>query len=414
MTAAGFAVVDVETTGFSPKRGDRIVEIGIVHLSPDGEIENSWETLVNPKRDVGATHVHGITASDVAHAPAMEEISPRILNLLSGRVLVAHNLAFDLRFLAAELAHISDENLVLELDGPILFTTVCTMQLASSFFPGSSRSLDVCCQQASIAREGSHRALADALDTGRLLAHYMSHSRTNPYWAERLGHAQRWRFDDSRVPDWMPRGSDAQPRPHFLDRLVSVADVPQAPGAELDYLGVLDRALLDGYLSTVEQDDLVDTARSLGLERADVERLNGAYFDRIASIAWADGELSTDEADELLTIAAALRLETSHVEAALTPGALDSSAHHRQREGFRLASGDTVVLTGDMSRPRAHWETHLASLGYRTAGNVSKKTVIVAAADAETLSGKAKRARELGIPVITEAKLADLVGGWPS
>jgi DNA polymerase-3 subunit epsilon len=414
MTAAGFAVVDVETTGFSPKRGDRIVEIAIVHLSPEGEIENSWDTLVNPRRDVGATHVHGITSSDVAHAPVVEDLTPRVLNLLSERVLVAHNLAFDLRFLSAELSYISDEDLVLELNGSILFTSICTMQLASSFFPGSARSLDVCCQQASIERAHSHSALADARDTGRLLSHYMSRSRTNPFWAERLAHAQRWRFDESRVPEWAPRGSGARVRQHFIDRLFDAIDTPQAPGAELDYLGLLDRALLDGYLSAVEQDDLVDAARSLGLGRADVERLNSEYFEHIASIAWSDGELSLDEADELLAIAAALRLERSHVELALAPSALDTSADATKGARFSIEPGDTIVLTGDMSRSRPDWERHLAALGYRTAGSVSKKTAAVAAADAETLSGKAKRAHELGIPVITEAKLANLVGGWPT
>lgn len=99
-----FAVIDLETTGFSPARGDKIVEIGIVLVDDDGAIEHEWGTLVNPKRDVGPTHVHGIRASDVVAAPLFADVAAHVASLLSGRTLVAHNQAFDVRFLRAELA----------------------------------------------------------------------------------------------------------------------------------------------------------------------------------------------------------------------------------------------------------------------------------------------------------------------
>lgn len=410
--AAGFAVVDVETTGFSPKRGDRIVEIAIVHVSPDGKIEGSWETLVDPMRDVGATHIHGISASHVAHAPQFDDIAPRVLNLLSNRVLVAHNLQFDTRFLFSELQGVNEE-LLISGSHHRRFPSACTMQLASSFFPGSGRSLDACCQHASISRDISHRAIADAHATSLLLNHYLGRSRENPYWAGLLDATRAWQFDESSSAEWMPRESAGAPRVHFIDRVIQATETTTAPGAELDYLGLLDRALIDGYLSSVEQDDLVDAATSLGLTRADVERLNGDYFDRISAVAWADGELTTDEADELLTIAAALRLDAERIDAALQPGALDLDSDTPAPVRFSLEPGALVVLTGDMTRARGAWEAHLATCGYATAGNVSKKTALVAAADPETRSGKAKRAHELGIPVVSEAKLADLVG-WPA
>ena len=56
----GYTVVDVETTGFSPDNGDRVVEIGVVYVSPRGEVQDHWSTLVNPQRDVGPTKVHGL------------------------------------------------------------------------------------------------------------------------------------------------------------------------------------------------------------------------------------------------------------------------------------------------------------------------------------------------------------------
>ena len=48
----GYAVVDIETTGFSYKHGHRIVEIGVVELSPEGAVQDSWETLINPQRHI--------------------------------------------------------------------------------------------------------------------------------------------------------------------------------------------------------------------------------------------------------------------------------------------------------------------------------------------------------------------------
>ena len=65
MKGIGFSVVDVETTGFSPQRGDRIVEIGLVRLNSELQIEKTFETLINPRRDVGSTSIHGITAKMV-------------------------------------------------------------------------------------------------------------------------------------------------------------------------------------------------------------------------------------------------------------------------------------------------------------------------------------------------------------
>jgi len=61
----GYAILDVETTGLFPGAGDRIVEIAIIRLDENGHLIDTYSTLINPKRDIGATHVHGITAADV-------------------------------------------------------------------------------------------------------------------------------------------------------------------------------------------------------------------------------------------------------------------------------------------------------------------------------------------------------------
>src|ERR1019366_3747892 len=61
---SGYAVVDFETTGFRGLTTDRVVEIGVVCLDCSGEVADEWTTLVNPERDVSASHIHGITGRD--------------------------------------------------------------------------------------------------------------------------------------------------------------------------------------------------------------------------------------------------------------------------------------------------------------------------------------------------------------
>ncbi|MCS7483172.1 exonuclease domain-containing protein, partial [Umezawaea endophytica] len=66
----GYAVVDVETTGIHPGRHHRVVEVAVVRLDTEGRVLDEWCTLVNPERDLGPQHVHGITAAEARLAPA--------------------------------------------------------------------------------------------------------------------------------------------------------------------------------------------------------------------------------------------------------------------------------------------------------------------------------------------------------
>ena len=98
----GFAVIDVETTGFSPEV-ERIIEVGVVLLDPWGGQTGAFCTLVDPGRDPGPTHIHGISAEMLSGAPTFAAIHPYLADRLSGRVVVGHNVDdFDLSFIRAE------------------------------------------------------------------------------------------------------------------------------------------------------------------------------------------------------------------------------------------------------------------------------------------------------------------------
>ena len=98
------AVVDVETTGASPRWGDRIIEIGIVRYE-QGRPVARYEALVDPRRPIaaGVTALTGISQDMVAGQPGFKDRLQDILGLLRGAVLVGHNVRFDLAFLIAEL-----------------------------------------------------------------------------------------------------------------------------------------------------------------------------------------------------------------------------------------------------------------------------------------------------------------------
>ncbi len=104
------AFFDLETTGTRIGR-DRIVQIGIVRLMPDGA-RASYQTLVNPQMPIPAeaTAVHGITDLDVAMAPTLDAVAPEILRELDGCDLAGFNLLrFDVPFLAEELFRVGVE-----------------------------------------------------------------------------------------------------------------------------------------------------------------------------------------------------------------------------------------------------------------------------------------------------------------
>ena len=165
MTALGYAVVDLETSGFSPPSGE-IVEIAVVHVDPTGRQTGSWDSLVRPSGGVGATWLHGVTAGMVRDAPDFSAVAEALHALLVGRVVVAHNLGFDGKFLVSEFAAAG-------LPAPEIQDGICTLRLAQSHLPGPPHKLANCCDHLGIELTNAHAALGDATATAELLAHFI-------------------------------------------------------------------------------------------------------------------------------------------------------------------------------------------------------------------------------------------------
>jgi len=101
-----FVVIDVETTGLSPKK-DRICEISMVAVK-NFEIVSEFSSLINPNVDIPAEafNIHGIDNSMVERSPNFEDIADTIMDFISESVLVGHNIEFDFAFLSNEMRKI--------------------------------------------------------------------------------------------------------------------------------------------------------------------------------------------------------------------------------------------------------------------------------------------------------------------
>ena len=396
----GFAALDMETTGLSP-RIDRVVEVAVIQLdrsvSPCGE----FTTLINPGRDIGATHIHRITARDVVSAPRFEQVAPILLDLLRGRVIVAHNVQFDLRFLHAEFARIG-------IGLPEL-PAMCTMQLAPQYLRGlPARSLAACCLTAGIQLDGAHAAAVDARAVAQLLACYLRMGHQLPAeWAQTLADAARtlWPTLPSVMTQPMTREIVARNRAQdvpFLGRLVQ--QLPRAgTGTSVEaYLAALDSVLEDRRVTATEAESLRDLAVSLGVGADTLIAAHQMYLRALAVTAWADGVISDAEYADLGEVARLLGLPATAVDTELAAARGMTPQMNLPVNGRALHVGEAVCVTGDTATPRDELEMRAATAGLRVTSAVSRKTRLVVVADPDSESAKARRARELGIPLIAE------------
>jgi DNA polymerase-3 subunit epsilon len=406
-----YAVIDTETTGLSPACHDRVVELAVALVDEGGRVEHEWSTLLNPDRDLGPQHIHGITAAEVINAPRFEDVAGHLVSLLSGRVPVGHNLSFDLMFLDGEFSRMTVPFPLTRSMG------VCTMTWAPRFLHGAGRSLRDCCAAAHVDLIGWHCAAADVEATVGLLAHYIQScdGRAAPWEAKaRAAREALWPVLhglDFTACSRATGGSRAATtgEPSVVARLVDF--MPRVDFDELSdpYLAVLDQALADRYVSIDEAGALAALARYLGLQKTDVARLHYDYLNALARLALQDSIVTPDEAADLDRVARTLNLPPGSVPAALERARADTVPLGGDAE-LPLERGDLIVFTGDMPEGREVWMQRASSHGWVPHPTVTKSVRLVVAADVNSLSGKAKKARGYNIPIMSVDVFRALLG----
>jgi DNA polymerase-3 subunit epsilon len=292
---AGWAVVDVETSGFRPGHA-RIISLAVLALDADGRVEESVVSLLNPGVDPGPTHVHGLTAAMLEGQPQFGEIVGDVVELLRGRTLVAHNVAFDYAFLAAE-AELAQTELPID-------TVMCTVELA--------RRLEL-------------------------------------------------RIDNLRLETLAVHWGVTQRRPHdaFDDAVVLTG-------------------VLAAELKRARERDVWLPVRPVTRRR------------------WPNGRVTHDELRPLKMLAS--RMPCPY----LNPG--------RYVRGRPLVQGMRVALAAEVGRTHEELVERILHAGLAYTDGVDRDTSLVVCNDPRPAHGKGYLARELGVPVVSDAQFLDCVG----
>ena len=152
-------VFDTETTGFEPKDGHRLVEIGAVELINHIPTGRHYHQYINPDRDVPeeAFKVHGLSVEFLKGFPRFKEIAHEFLEFIGDDVLVAHNASFDMGFINHELKQIGKD-----IIAPGRF--IDTLEIAKRLHPGARNNLDALCKRYNVdnSKRTSHGALLDS------------------------------------------------------------------------------------------------------------------------------------------------------------------------------------------------------------------------------------------------------------
>jgi len=165
-----FSIIDVESTNGDPIAG-RSMEIAIVQF--DGkQVTDTYTTLIQPGTPVQpyVANLTGINDGMLKGAPTFKEIHGIIDQMTQGRIVVAHNLMFDMQILHSEFRRLDAE---FDRDG------ICTDKMSRMIWPERKRyNLSSLCDLLSIEFEGKHRAKNDALATAELFKRMLEFSRT--------------------------------------------------------------------------------------------------------------------------------------------------------------------------------------------------------------------------------------------
>jgi DNA polymerase III epsilon subunit family exonuclease len=162
---AVFTFLDVETTGLSPKTS-RVCELALIGFQGGSRV-SQFSSLINPGLPIPpeTTRIHGITDAMVKNSPAFSVLVPRLVALLEGSVIVAHNAGFDLSFIEMEFARAG-------LRLPEL-PVIDTWHIARHLGGFSNHRLGTIAKELDISAESWHRALGDVEMTRKIFEHFM-------------------------------------------------------------------------------------------------------------------------------------------------------------------------------------------------------------------------------------------------
>lgn len=163
LTELTYTVFDTETTGLNPSQGDEIIQMGATRIV-NGKLlsQECFDQLVDPQRSIPAATIpiHGIEPHMVAGKPTIAQVLPSFYGFAHDTVLVAHNAAFDMRFL-----QLKEKSTGVVFDQPVLDTLL----LSAVVHPNQeSHRLEAIAERFNVTVMGRHTAMGDAMVTAEV------------------------------------------------------------------------------------------------------------------------------------------------------------------------------------------------------------------------------------------------------
>ncbi|MCK4872573.1 MAG: 3'-5' exonuclease [Phycisphaerales bacterium] len=305
------AVFDCETTGLSAG-ADRIIEVSVVRIDPGEEPRLVFDTLINPCRRVAATEIHGITDSDVRDAPRFDEIAGDLARTLSGCVVAAYNVYFDMRFLEYELS----------LAGASCTPPhLCLMYLRPMLGLGSRCSLADACREHGVEYSGAHQAGTDASAAAALWPIYLQtiDERGVRTFGD-LGRLKKYKFiqsfNNAPLPASVVQGLKCGARPKSrigmpretapstttaADRVAEHVSPAERAGLA-EYWESLKSVLADLKITREEMEYMARKQRELNLHPEQIRSLHGRAFAAVISQCIDDRRLDKNEVETLCSL----------------------------------------------------------------------------------------------------------------
>lgn len=412
-----YSIIDLETTGFSPKRGDKILEVGIVKVQENDKIVDKFSTLVNPNRDISNYHVHGVKPSLVKNAPKFDELKDFIRSFVNGSTLVAHNASFDLRFLENELIEQNEK-----------LNAICTIKLSrmlDSTLP--SRKLDILCKYYDIEIKENHQAFTDTLATTKLFTKLKSEyfklhgdnkfnqKFASPTYFGGIDEKNLNRVEYKRKDAYKEVQKEKTKLQGFISRLPidSLSDDENAK----QYLDTLNEILLDRIITNSELSELEELVSEFSVTKKGIIELHKQYLAEVIKIYLLDGKISEFELKDLSELTKLLGLKQADLENLITAVKENKIVSAINYKSKNQIEGKSICFTGQLKSKidgykvsRSLAQSIAQEHGMTIKKNVSKKLNYLVTANPATMSGKAQKARKYNVKILAEPEFWRLLG----
>ncbi len=375
-----FTVVDVETSGLRAAQ-HRVLSVAALTLDTAGRVTREFHTLLDPGCDPGPVHIHGLTREVLRGAPAFAEVREELSELLTGRVMVAHNARFDYGFLAREF----------DLTGDVLPVSrrLCTLALARRVcLPVPDCKLATLASYYGIAQTRAH----DALDDTRVLAGVL---RALVADAARLGVAppmlacppkenyrETWNRGSSRTG---PKQPCLYTYPGRLG-----AGEPLVQGMKIAFTGE----------TSVDREILVAEAEAAGLDvTGAVSKLTSALVTNTPRSGTGKARRAVEYATPVLTERQFRTLLEKVRPGRRTDDPAAAAQRGRENRADPPLSGRRFLVLGGSHAQAAAIRARIGELGGSAAVNMSARVTDVLTLPGAESDHRLAKAVELGLPV---------------